>query len=216
MSRFTLRSIFGTLVIAGLVATQAIPSTTHATSAQAAPIRAGSQTMVDRHPIVYVDSFSQPGLYQTDRVLGRQTHWEGGLNLSNPTSPLTWTRVANTGRGTGIQPNTVTNGTCGSNGIRLYQFTNLNSGGGGDCIAFYGTGPQDLTSLLYPGCWINCPTVAYNVGSFSTTGSSGHGNLSCGGGTWPFTSNQTVYDMHNAIAGNGSYCYNNAEYLTSL
>jgi len=119
----------------------------------------------ERAPLVHNDAFNAPSQFVTDQQLGKKTHWEGSLNLSDPTSSLVWTCVADaapasvSGDVSGMQPATgshsgpqirshISSRTCGNGGIKLYQNLNFS---GGDCIAFYGSGSQDL-HILYPGC----------------------------------------------------------------
>jgi len=142
--------------------------------------------------------------------------------LSNPRSTLTWTRVANSGAsalaGTiaserrALQPQdllhnhsrTISYGTCGSGGARIYQHAYFQ---GGDCVAFYGSGDASL-SILYPGCYVFCSHVNDSLEAMSTQGSMGTGYLVCANGRHFDYSRQTDYpDLRLVIGGD---CWHNA------
>lgn len=178
----------------------------------------GRQTMVGRHPVVYNDRFSGPAQYRTDQELGIKTHWEGLLNLSDPTSPLQWTRVedsAATASGggtwtggvqpamqshsrTGIRPRSLPYTDCspgsGSGGIRLWEQVNNT----GNCVRFTGIGSQSLAGFAYPNScdWrgANCHYADHSQ-SLGTQGSTGSGHLSCAGGDWHFSSNSLYQNL---------------------
>jgi len=230
MAPFTLKSALASLAVAGMFTAAALPHGASASSTHAAPPFA-HDTLVGKHPVVYNDPFSVPGQFRPDGDLGKKTHWEGSLNLSDPTSTLTWMRVADsvsgaaaavTSRvavpgnaqasaplqsGTRVRPH-ISSGTCGNGGVRLYQNVNFN---GGDCIAFYGSGSQDL-HILYPGCYVFCSHVNDTLEAVSTQGSMGSGRIACGGGNFYYYSQNNYPDMRQQPGGcwhNASVIYNN-------
>ncbi len=227
MAHVTHISMFAGLALVGLVATAALPLGVHASSAHVAP-PFKHDTVVGTHPVAYNDAFSAPGQFVKDQQLGKKTHWEGNLNLSDPASSLVWTRVVDasptgvSGGVSGVRPATgsysspqirprISSGTCGNGGVKLYQNLNFS---GGDCIAFYGSGSQDL-HILYPGCAVFCSHVNDSVSALSTAGSAGSGTLACGNGVWQMPGYEPGTNYPDLRQGRpGQYgCYHNASVI---
>ena len=172
-------------------------------------------------------SVNGSGQYRTDHTLGFTTHWEGVLNLSDPTSPLVWTRVQDESaasstditnmqpsllphRGPHMRPFTLPYTDCsagsGSGGVRMWHGDN----NVGDCIRFTGTGSQPLASINYPAS----PYPVSSSLSMGTVGSSGHGYLNCAGGNWNFYGGTTYQHL---LASSGSAnCDGNHNYVYTI
>ncbi len=226
MARSTLKSALAGLALAGMLGATTLPNAVHAATPRDAAPPFQHDNIVGRHPVVYHDSFSGPGQYRLDQALGRKTHWEGYLNLSDPTSTLTWTRVDNSvvasgatvlsGGGTHVgvrpaslphvQPHDIPSTFCGSTGgVRIGQNKDFN---GGDCIEFQGKGSQDL-HILYPGCYTFCSHVNDTASALSTATSGGSGQLACGGGLWTYQAFHYYADLSSGTPG----CYHNASVI---
>ncbi len=214
MPRSVLTAALVSVALAGLLLTVSGPSPLQAASPQSI----AGPTMVGQRPVHYHDLFSGSGPHRTDTDLGFTTHWEGLINLSDPTSPIEWTRAKNVTASLsansitvgGAQPfsqlqsrtrrqrtATLTRGDCsgGAYGIRLWYDENENGADG--CLRLTGVGSQNLAGVGFP----YKSTYADSSKSMSTAGSSAHGHLSCAGGDWSYTSGG---DWNSLLGSSGS------------
>lgn len=217
----TLKSALASIALVGTLGAMALPHSVQAARASTAPV----QTNVGGRPVVYHDSFSPAAQHKTDTSLGFATHWEGLVDVSNPSSPIDWTRVKTTSPAVTPASSLITRthvrtaspavtphiscdpsanrcaDTCtGSGGIRLWQ----NSNETGDCIKYTkysSSAPANISlgGVQYPFS----SNYVSNSQSFSTYGSNGSGQLICGGAAWSYGSN-TNYG--NLFVASGNRC----------
>ena len=219
MARSVLTHTLAGIAIAGMMATALAPGAAHAASPLPSAT-AHQQTQAGARSVMYRDAFSPAGRYSTDAQLGLKTHWETAINLSDPTSPIVWTRVqdyapsangavsgamqpaARPASGSRVRPR-INNNDCGSGGAKLNDQQNYN----GNCIEFTGRGTQNLAGLMFPhSCdfvWQTC-TYADHAESLRTLASAASGYLQCQGSQANFGTNYQWYDIR-GVDGDCNY-----------
>jgi len=83
MVRTTLKATLAGLVTTAVLMVAAWSGVAHATASPTAP-PFQHDTLIDQHPVVYIDPFSSPGVSRTDQAVGSATHWEGASTCPTP------------------------------------------------------------------------------------------------------------------------------------